>query len=110
MDIKNYVGQTSFDVADPDVLRLLEELKKKQATLQKDRPDIRYLFNRPPVPPGSQNTAGGKRRYVLKLLVMFKIKVFGLKKQLFVKNSMKCFHELFFSNVSSPYVSYKSPY
>ena len=60
MDIKNYVGQTSFDVADPDVLRLLEELKKKQATLQKDRPDIRYLFNRPPVPPGQP--AGGKRR------------------------------------------------
>jgi len=60
MDIKNYVGQTVFDVADPDVLRLLEELKKKQATLQKDRPDIRYLFNRPPVPPGPQQQ--GKRR------------------------------------------------
>lgn len=65
MDIKNYVGQTVFDVADPDVLRLLEELKKKQATLQKDRPDIRNLFNRPPVPPGShanQQAGGGKRR------------------------------------------------
>ena len=24
MDIKNYVGQTVFDVADPDVIRLLE--------------------------------------------------------------------------------------
>ena len=57
MDIKNFVGQTCFDVADPDVLRLLEELKKKQATLQKDRPDMRFLFNRPPVPSG-----GGKRR------------------------------------------------
>ena len=55
MDIKNYVGQTVFDVADPDVLRLLEELKKKQATLQKDRPDIRILFNRPPVPPDRDN-------------------------------------------------------
>jgi len=63
MDIKNYVGQTVFDVADPDVLRLLEELKKKQATLQKDRPDMRYLFNRPPVPPGSSSSqATGKRR------------------------------------------------
>merc|ERR1711976_479552 len=60
MNIKNFVGQTCFDVADPDVLRLLEELKKKQATLQKDRPDIRYLFNRPPVPPGQP--AGGRRR------------------------------------------------
>ncbi len=59
MDIKNYVGQTCFDVADPDVLGLLEDLKKKQATLQKDRPDMRYLFNRPPVPPGQTS---GKRR------------------------------------------------
>jgi len=58
MDIKNYVGQTVFDVADPDVLRLLEELKKKQATLQKDRPDMRYLFNRPPVPPGTSQATG----------------------------------------------------
>ena len=61
MDIKNYVGQTCFDVADPDVLRLLEELKKKQATLQKDRPDLRIYFNRPPVP-SSHSGGGGKRR------------------------------------------------
>jgi len=52
MDIKNCVGQTPFDVADPDVLRLLEELKKKQNTLQKDRPDIKALINRPPTTPG----------------------------------------------------------
>ena len=68
MEIKNYVGQTVFDVADPDVLRLLEELKRKQATLQKDRPDIRYLFNRPPVPPGTTQPGGGKRRYEKQLL------------------------------------------
>ena len=37
MDIKNHVGQTAFDVADPDVLELLEQLQKKQATLQKER-------------------------------------------------------------------------
>jgi ankyrin repeat protein len=30
MDVKNYVGQTCFDVADPDVLRLLDDLKRKQ--------------------------------------------------------------------------------
>jgi len=60
MDIKNYVGQSAFDVADPDVLRLLEELKKKQLSLQKDRPEIRVLFNRPPVPPG-QGQQTGKR-------------------------------------------------
>ena len=64
MEIKNYVGQTCFDVADPDVSRLLEELKKKQNTLQKDRPDIRNLINRPPVPPGQTPGSGGKRRYV----------------------------------------------
>ena len=61
MEIKNYVGQTCFDVADPDVLRLLEELKKKQASAQKDRPDIRNLINRPAIPPGSTQS-GGKRR------------------------------------------------
>ncbi len=47
MEIKNYVGQTCFDVADPDVLRLLEDLKRKQATLTKDRPEMRNLINRP---------------------------------------------------------------
>lgn len=50
MDIKNHVGQTAFDVADPDVTELLTQLKKKQANLQKDRPDIRSILNRPPVP------------------------------------------------------------
>ena len=40
MDIKNCVGQTPFDVADPDVLRLLEELKKKQNNCSKDRSDL----------------------------------------------------------------------
>jgi len=57
MDIKNCVGQTPFDVADPDVLRLLEELKKKQNTLQKDRPDIKALINRPPTTPNSNRAA-----------------------------------------------------
>merc|ERR1712106_89673 len=58
MDIKNCVGQTPFDVADPDVLRLPEELKKKQNTLQKDRPDIKALINRPPTTPGITNKGG----------------------------------------------------
>jgi len=51
MDIKNCVGQTPFDVADPDVLRLLEELKKKQNNCSKDRPDIKALISRPPTTP-----------------------------------------------------------
>lgn len=62
MDIKNYVGQTCFDVADPDVIRLLEELKKKQNTLQKDRPEIRNLINRPAIPAGTSPANTGKRR------------------------------------------------
>jgi len=52
MDIKNCVGQTPFDVADPDVLRLLEELKKKQNNLQKDNPRIKDLISRPPTNAG----------------------------------------------------------
>ena len=77
MDVKNYVGQTCYDVADPEVLHFLDELKKRQATMQKDRPEIRNLINRPPVPaeravaaePSVKATAGhtphiaaGKRR------------------------------------------------
>jgi len=69
MDIKNYVGQTVFDVADPDVIRLLEELKKKQLSLQKDRPDIRILFNRPPVPPGQGQQTGKRRSSITRLSV-----------------------------------------
>lgn len=30
MDAKNYVGQTPFDLADNDMLKILEDLKKKQ--------------------------------------------------------------------------------
>ncbi len=62
--MKNFVGQTPMDVADPDVLRLLDDLKRKQATMQKDRPEIRNLINRPPVPSiaGSDRVGQGKRR------------------------------------------------
>nr|CAD7197810.1 unnamed protein product [Timema douglasi] len=43
MDIKNYVAQTAFDVADTDMQRTLEELKKKQAALQRDRGDVNIV-------------------------------------------------------------------
>ncbi|PSN38130.1 hypothetical protein C0J52_08225 [Blattella germanica] len=46
MEMKNYVGQTAFDVADTEMFRYLEELKKKQATLQKDRGEINSLLQR----------------------------------------------------------------
>ncbi|XP_071745678.1 uncharacterized protein Mbs isoform X10 [Lepeophtheirus salmonis] len=63
MDIKNYVGQTCFDVADPDVLKFLEDLKRKQASMQKDRPDFRNLANRPSTTTTSSLAhSGGRRR------------------------------------------------
>merc|ERR1711892_1087507 len=71
MDIKNCVGQTAFDVADPDVLRLLEELKKKQNTLQKDNPTIKALINRPPTTPGLGK--GGRRSSITRLSQQDKI-------------------------------------
>jgi hypothetical protein len=39
-------GQTAYDVADTEMFRLLEELKKKQATAQKDRGDINSIFQK----------------------------------------------------------------
>ena len=64
MEIKNHVGQTAFDVADPDLVPHLNELKKKQANMQKDRPDITSLINRPAVP-SITNTSSkpSNRRY-----------------------------------------------
>ena len=66
MEIKNHVGQTAFDVADPDLVPQLHELKKKQANMQKDRPDITSLINRPAVP-SITNTPSkpSNRRYVI---------------------------------------------
>ncbi|XP_035222251.1 protein phosphatase 1 regulatory subunit 12A-like isoform X4 [Stegodyphus dumicola] len=53
MDIQNFAGQTCFDVAEPELVKLLEELKKKQASMQKDRPEIQAILqrtsNRPPL-------------------------------------------------------------
>merc|ERR1719431_318536 len=39
MEIKNCAGQTPADVADPDVVDLLNELKMKQATLEETKQD-----------------------------------------------------------------------
>ncbi|XP_044731743.1 protein phosphatase 1 regulatory subunit 12A isoform X8 [Chrysoperla carnea] len=36
MEIKNFYRQTPFDVADPDMLKFLEELKVKQSSLNKE--------------------------------------------------------------------------
>ncbi|XP_046450655.1 protein phosphatase 1 regulatory subunit 12A-like isoform X17 [Daphnia pulex] len=40
MEVRNYVGQTCFDVADPDIIRLLEECKKRQAIILRERPEV----------------------------------------------------------------------
>jgi len=39
MEIKNWAGQTPVDVADPDVVDLLDELKMKQVTLEETNQD-----------------------------------------------------------------------
>uniref|UniRef100_T1JB99 Protein phosphatase 1 regulatory subunit 12B n=1 Tax=Strigamia maritima TaxID=126957 RepID=T1JB99_STRMM len=36
-DIKNAVGQTAIDIAEPEMAKLLEEMRKKQASLAKDK-------------------------------------------------------------------------
>ncbi|XP_067012407.2 protein phosphatase 1 regulatory subunit 12A isoform X2 [Anabrus simplex] len=46
MEITNCVGQTALDVADPEVVPLLEELKKKQAVLQRDRGDSNAILQK----------------------------------------------------------------
>jgi hypothetical protein len=64
-------GQTAYDVADTEMFRLLEELKKKQATAQKDRGDINSILQK--------KVAGTpKRRSVLILpKCYFKLKMRG---------------------------------
>ena len=51
-------GQTAYDVADTEIFRLLEELKKKQATAQKDRGDINSILQK-------KGASTPKRRSVL---------------------------------------------
>lgn len=41
-------GQTAFDIADPDIVKALEELKKKQEVLIKDHPQI--ISKQPAIP------------------------------------------------------------
>jgi hypothetical protein len=51
-------GQTAYDVADSEMFRLLEELKKKQVTAQKDRGDINSILQK-------KGASTPKRRSVL---------------------------------------------
>ncbi|XP_059469706.1 protein phosphatase 1 regulatory subunit 12C-like isoform X3 [Neocloeon triangulifer] len=56
MEVKNFVGQTAEDIADPEVLSSLQEMKKNQAALLKNRPVL------PAKRSGSRTTTPGKRR------------------------------------------------
>ncbi|XP_054289486.1 protein phosphatase 1 regulatory subunit 12B-like isoform X3 [Macrosteles quadrilineatus] len=40
MDTKNLVGQTAFDVADSEMVKVLEELRKKQESLRREKGDL----------------------------------------------------------------------
>jgi protein phosphatase 1 regulatory subunit 12A len=53
MKKKNFVGQTAFDVSDEEMKDLLDELKKKQASQNKDASDKNYLISNKL--PNSQN-------------------------------------------------------
>lgn len=50
-------GQTTFDVADPDIVSLLEEMKNKQATLKKNRKEIEPLIKKTDPPPLKRRTS-----------------------------------------------------
>ncbi|KAG1681204.1 Protein phosphatase 1 regulatory subunit 12A [Nymphon striatum] len=53
----NRMGQTAFDVADPDVLPLLEEIKRKQATEKKNKKGIENLIKKNDPPPLKRRTS-----------------------------------------------------
>lgn len=55
MTLLNSAGQTCFDVADPELVKVLEELKKKQNSLQK--PDIKDIDLRKVPPPLKRRTS-----------------------------------------------------
>ncbi|XP_065350467.1 protein phosphatase 1 regulatory subunit 12B-like isoform X3 [Cloeon dipterum] len=57
MQIKNFVGQTAEDIADPEVLSSLQEMRKAQAALLKNRPVLPAKR-----PQASRTTTPGKRR------------------------------------------------
>ncbi|XP_076348139.1 protein phosphatase 1 regulatory subunit 12B-like isoform X1 [Tachypleus tridentatus] len=57
MDIQNFVGQTCFDVADPDLVNVLQDLKNKQNNLQKERPELGEILRRKAPPPLKRRTS-----------------------------------------------------
>ncbi|XP_030850000.1 protein phosphatase 1 regulatory subunit 12A isoform X2 [Strongylocentrotus purpuratus] len=50
MDTKNKLNHTAFDLADEEILKWLEELKKKQASMKKDEPTAPRIDTKIPPP------------------------------------------------------------
>ncbi|XP_026682988.1 protein phosphatase 1 regulatory subunit 12A-like [Diaphorina citri] len=46
MDVKNYVGQTCFDIADVELVSFLEDLRKKQASMERSQQDINNIASK----------------------------------------------------------------
>ncbi|XP_041453044.1 protein phosphatase 1 regulatory subunit 12A-like isoform X10 [Lytechinus variegatus] len=72
MDAKNRLNHTAFDLADEEILKWLEELKKKQASMKKDEPTAPRIDTKVPPPlkrrqrlssSGSGRPSRGSRRY-----------------------------------------------
>ncbi|XP_053397557.1 protein phosphatase 1 regulatory subunit 12A-like isoform X13 [Mercenaria mercenaria] len=55
MEAKNLAGQTAFDVADTELVKLLEELKLKQASLKDQQKDLQIIQTRLPASRRSRN-------------------------------------------------------
>ncbi|XP_014261429.1 protein phosphatase 1 regulatory subunit 12A isoform X7 [Cimex lectularius] len=77
MNIKNCVGQTPFDVADNDVVKVLEDLRKKQASLPKENIINRRknIQRKPPQPPEENIITGIENKKETKLVEPVKPKV-----------------------------------
>ena len=54
-------GLTVFGVANDEVLTLLEQLKKKQAMLARERPEVAEIISRRPQPTYRRRSVGGHR-------------------------------------------------
>lgn len=64
-------GQTAFDVSDEEMKDLLDELKKKQASQNKDASDKNYLISNK-----LSNSQNQKRRLVV---IVISFSFFGIK-------------------------------
>ncbi|XP_072165078.1 protein phosphatase 1 regulatory subunit 12A-like isoform X1 [Diadema setosum] len=70
MDAKNKLSQTAFDLADDEILKWLEELKKKQASMKKDeKPSAPRIDTKLPPPLKRRGSADHSRSSVTRISV-----------------------------------------